>query len=249
MNFSEKVYLGAFASLLQIILLSNLPVLAAPKYNPPTTGRQDDDSTSSGSRGCDQASASTSFSLLVPKDHVGLTTSSHPTFLWYLSSKIDVPMRFTLVEQQVEPPIFETQLSSVQPGIIQLTVPAKMPSLEYGKQYRWTVSLVCNEKRPSQNSYASALIKRVVINNESSKQIQPFSSINNYKELASIYAGLGIWYDAIANSYHESISKNKNGMLQDFVSLLNQIGLSNTVNIQNPQNIDTQVSVRNKYKK
>lgn len=249
MNFSEKIYLSLSTFLLQIILSINLPVLAVPTYNPPTTGKQDDDSISSGSRGCDQASASTSFYLLVPKDHMGLTTNSHPTFLWYLSSKIDVPMRFTLVEPQVEPPIFETRLSSVQPGIIQLKVPAKMHGLEYGKQYRWTVSLICNEKRPSQNSYASALIERVVVNNESFKQLQSLSSTDNYKQLASTYANLGIWYDAIANSYQESISKNKNGMFQDFVSLLNQIGLANTVTVQNQQNIESQVSVRNKYKK
>ena len=230
-----------------MIPLVNLPVLAVPKYNPPTTGRQDDDSISSGSRGCDRASASTSFYLIVPRDHTGLTTNSHPTFLWYLSGKIDVPMRFTLVEPQVDPPIFETQLSSVQPGIIHLKIPAKLRGLEYGKQYKWTVSLICNEKRPSQNSYASALIERVGINNESFKQLQPVSSTNNYKQLASTYAGLGIWYDAIANSYQESISKNR--MLQDFVSLLNQIGLADVVTIQNQGDIDSQVSARNKYKK
>lgn len=231
MSIYKKVSIITLACLLQSIQFIDSSSTATPKYTPPTTGRQDEESVSSGSRGCEGENASSSFYLLVPQGHVGKTTKDHPTFLWYLSNKIDVPMRFILVQPETHQLIFETRLQPLQPGIIQLQLPSYSVGLEYGKRYHWVVSLICSETQPSQNTLASASITRVPVKDVSSKRSLKQALVsNNYKELTLIYANLGIWYDAIESSYKEN--NNRNILSQDFISLLGQIGLLKVIDLE-----------------
>lgn len=239
MKLSEKICVGLFI-LLPILPITSSLVIAAPKYTPPPTGRQPQRTESSGSRGCNRSLASTPFYLLVPNDHVGTTVSSHPTFFWYLSNRTRVPMRFTLVEPEVSPPIFETRLHQLQPGIVQLQLPSNVPALKYGKQYTWTVSLICNERRPSQNAYASAWIKREPLDSINNKQVQQNLATNNHSTRASVYAQLGIWYDAISESYRSTPGNTQNQLPYNFISLLEQVGLGKIVALEHQRLVNKQ---------
>ena len=232
--------------LLIIPVITTSSAIAAPKYTPPSTGRQDEESVSSGSRGCDKVNAAKSFHLIVPKDHVGKTTKSHPTFLWYISSKTDVPMQLILQEPEAYKLIFKTRLQPARAGIVALELPSSIPGLEYGKQYNWTVSLICSERHPSRNSYASANIERIKIDSFSSLKTLP-PKLADSSLGTSIYAGLGVWYDAIASA----CTRTENEMClisQDFTSLLAQVGLGNIVTLER-QRIQISQGSKNKLKK
>lgn len=182
----------------------------------------------SGSRGCRNSKAiATSLTLLVPSDHVPTTVSSHPTFLWYVSDVVAAPVRFTLVEQQSLKPVFTKQLKIQKAGIMQLQIPSSAPALVEGKQYRWTVALVCNKKRPSENKNAYAWIERAPLEG---KLPQILAGATSRQERALILAQAGIWYDAVSTLY-ETSQRNSDKRLafsasNSFSQLLEQVGLS-----------------------
>lgn len=164
--------------------------------------------------------------LLVPQDHVPTTISERPTFFWYLPQEL--PLRFTLLEPGKKP-IFVTELQP-EPGIVALKLPTSSQPLEMGKTYRWTVTVVCSQNKPSKNLYSWALIKRV---SQVQKRLLPpvreepalrvgQTKIGNQQELnaAVDLARSGIWYDALLDAYEQTPE------LTAFWTLLEQIDLN-----------------------
>ena len=152
--------------------------------------------------------------LLVPQDHVPLTTSERPTFFWNVNT-ISHPIRFTLYEPGQPDPIYVQNITPTAPGIVALKLPSTANTLKIGIQYRWTVSVICNPKKPSENIYAKAWIERV----ESS------IASGNAESCRSYYARSGIWYDALACQAEST---------KEFWSLLNQVQLS-AIATEHPQ--------------
>jgi hypothetical protein len=142
--------------------------------------------------------------LLVPRDHVPLTTAKHPTFFWNINT-ISQPIRFTIYRPGQPRPIYVQNITPKTPGIIALSLPETAKSLKIGVQYRWTVSVMCDRSRPSENIYAKAWIERVESSNTGNKS----SCLSNY-------AQSGIWYDALSCQRKST---------EEFWSLLNQVKL------------------------
>lgn len=227
-SFSRVLSRGDCLSLLlAILIISNfsLVVKAGIKkgYMPPPNREDRAQRTrGAGSRGCSEEQP-VSLNLITPNNHVPTTVSGRPTFLWYVSAPVS--MRFTLVEPGVAKPIFNTKLEAKKPGIVQVGIQSKIPELKEGKEYRWTVSIICNEERPSENIYARAWIERV---SKTPTLIQTLKVVNQERELAPVYAQSGVWYDAIASAYKASQSKPRDPQdLEYFLALLRQVGLSN----------------------
>lgn len=176
----------------------------------------------SGSRGCDRAK-DVRLQLLAPKDHIATTVSEHPTFLWYVS-QTSLPVLFTLSEVGSAKPVLEKQLSATKAGIVEVKIPSTAPKLQKNRQYKWTVSVVCNSKHPSENIRAQAVLDYSAITPALKQTIQGSGSL----EKAQAYARNGIWYDAIADFYglYTAEPQNKQNKI-NFFSLLNQVGISN----------------------
>ena len=147
--------------------------------------------------------------LIVPEDHIGTTVSSRPTVIWFNSEHISQPVRLTF-HSSGSKPILVKDFSSLPKGFRTFTIPENSPGLEIGEVYKWTVTVVCNEKRPSKNLYAQAWIKRVSA---------PMNQIRGNFNCNIDFAAVGIWYDALACSY-SSFSG------EEFDSLLEQVDLS-----------------------
>lgn len=191
-------------------------------YIPPASPSRTSRPKGAGSRGCDSAS-DTNLQLLVPDDHLPLTVSARPTFFWYVSNTT-LPVRFTLVEPGVAEPLIDRSFKVKRPGIVQLTLPSDVPGLALGKEYRWTVSLVCNKERPSENIYAYSSIKRVAI---TPKLAQTLAGVGQEPQKRTlVYAQSGIWYDALNSSYI-GYKANPQGKVASwyFSKLLNQVGM------------------------
>ena len=144
--------------------------------------------------------------LLVPQDHVPLTTLEHPTFFWNVST-VSHPIRFTLYEPGQPEPVYVQNIAPTTPGIVALKLPLSTNALKIGVQYRWTVSVICNQFRPASNIYAKAWIERIA----SPVSLEDRASCRSY------YALSGIWYDALSCQTKST---------KEFWSLLNQIQLS-----------------------
>ena len=218
-------------------------------YIPPS-GKSTRSSQGSGSRGCQQSLPQDLVTLLIPaKDYVGQTTSGHPTFFWHLSQPISVPLRFTLVEPGVAKPLFVKQIDSPQVGTMQLALPKELPELVSGRTYGWSVTLACNSRRPSANPYFYSWIERVPTTPALEQQLAAVNSISNSPEQtpslgsassqddatperlrASIYAGAGLWYDALAAISTTQAAKPTPPVQEDFLNLLDQVGLTEVAN-------------------
>ncbi|MEY2832501.1 MAG: hypothetical protein RLZZ574_1759 [Cyanobacteriota bacterium] len=174
--------------------------------------------------------------LLVPRDHVPLTTAQRPTFFWNVNT-ISQPIRFTIYEPGQPRPIYVQNITPKTPGIIALSLPERAKSLKIGVQYRWTVSVICDRSRPSENIYAKAWIERVESSNTGDKSpvhLRPkgrreasalayrfayktkVPAGDRWSSCLSNYAQSGIWYDALSCQRKST---------EEFWLLLNQVKL------------------------
>ena len=163
---------------------------------------------SSGPRGGCNRRGGLPLTVLAPVAHVGLTTSLHPTFAWFVPEKRPLPMEFTLYEfDSNNTPKFiqklELQSSS---GIMKLSLPENKSSLAVGKRYLWQVTIICNRNRPSQNLLARAEIEVVEMPGTLKSAL---SATSDRAAKANLYAEAGLWYDAL----HEALASATDGKL------------------------------------
>ena len=215
-----------FALTLSPVLIPSLNLKATTpstsRYVPPPTDAPPQRLTSGGSRGC-QELVNSSVTLLVPPSHFPTTTSSHPTFFLHLENIPRRALLLTVVEPGIVEPVFAQKLTLKQSGLVSIKLPQGSRGLEAGKEYYWTVSLLCNQKRPSQNAYARAAIKRIPLTAGIAQKL--ISNPDNLAK-AQIYAQSGIWYDALASSYQAySEAPHQPAINAYFWQLLAQIGL------------------------
>lgn len=181
-------------------------------------------SAGSGSRGCSQESlaAENLVTLLIPStEYAGQTTSGHPSFFWYMSKSVDVPVKFSLVQKGVPQPLYETEINAPAAGIIQVDLPADKPELATGEVYTWSVSLVCNPDSPSANPFYYSSIERKEVTPELEEKLAAEIELS---QKASVYAAAGLWYDtlaALSQAYPENLNEQP-----DFQALLEQVGLN-----------------------
>jgi hypothetical protein len=131
-------------------------------------------------------------------------------------------MQFTLVELGVSKPVLLKKFNLPKPGIIELEMPSNAPTLKLNKQYRWTVTLICNERRPSENVYARAAIQRVATNLD-----EQLKNANSDLLRAKVYADASILYDAMASAAKAYLANPREKASSEyFFQLLEQVGLS-----------------------
>lgn len=190
------------------------------EYTPP--GRGEPESTqATGSRG-GNLEVPLTLTLLIPTDHTGRTTSGHPTFYWDLSSEAKVPVEFTLVKPGQTEPIFVQRIATSKAGIIQVEMPKNLPDLAVGQKYRWSVSLVRNDKRRSDDVFVQGWVERVATTPDLDKQLATATST---RQRAQVYAKAGLFYDALASiSQAYNQAPNDKSIAEERLSLLEQVG-------------------------
>jgi Domain of Unknown Function (DUF928) len=182
-------------------------------------------SQGSGSRGCDQSllSQADAVKLVIPStEYVAQTASGRPSFYYYVSAAIPVPMEFTLVKPgQVEPIMVKT-MEAKQAGMVKVTIPDTVPELKVGETYKWSVSLICNSKRPSANPLFYSWVERV---NPSSELKTELASADLYHQ-AKIYGQAGLWYDSLAAIDQANRNNPQDPSIQaDFNALVQEAGV------------------------
>ena len=192
------------------------------QYVPPNRGTPRR-TQGTGTRGGDEPE-SVALKLLVPDDHTGQTISGHPTFFWYISEVPKEPVEFSLVESGVAQPIFVQQLQLNKAGIVRIEMPKNLPELVPGREYRWSVTVISNANRRSNDTFAQSWIKRVPTTPTLKQQL---AAAKSDRDRALIYAKAGLWYDALNTlSTAQSANSTNSPMRQDFLSLLDRAGLA-----------------------
>ncbi|MBE9044692.1 DUF928 domain-containing protein [Pleurocapsales cyanobacterium LEGE 10410] len=183
------------------------PVLA--EYKKPTN--QSNDAPSSQSTGiaatrgtCNSADNKTkansaTLTTLAPYGHVGQSTATNPTFVWYVPDRESYPVEFWLYESDPASysgkgeQVYQTRLSSSS-GIMTHSLPTEV-SLVPGRTYVWQVAIICNPNSPSQSLVVNNRVKIVEVDPATTSQL---NNAENPVTKADVYAQSGLWYDALA---------------------------------------------------
>ncbi|MDX2097664.1 MAG: DUF928 domain-containing protein [Leptolyngbyaceae cyanobacterium bins.59] len=139
-----------------------------------------------------------------PDRSIGQTLSNYPTFFWYqpaFKQGYANTLEFVLVDEQRKP-LYRTFLPVTgKAGVMSFTLPEKQADnktlvrpLEIGKVYRWTVNVVCDLEDRSAEDFIEGYVERIVPSRELVTRISKASP----RMLPEIYAGAGIWHEALA---------------------------------------------------
>ncbi|NJK28309.1 MAG: DUF928 domain-containing protein [Coleofasciculaceae cyanobacterium SM2_3_26] len=140
---------------------------------------------------------------------------------------MNATLEFSLVEEGVAEPIWVEQVSNNQAGINSLTLPGDKPELSVGKTYRWSVALVVNPTRRSQDIFVQSWIERVAL---PVGQQEPTVAATADLSAIEFYAGQGLWFDALRTAQNAYVAQPDNAAFkQARLSLLEQAGLTDVV--------------------
>jgi len=193
---------------------------APPAYTPPARGAPQR-RVGGSSRGAGDALPSVM--LLVP-DHVGLTASENPALYWYISKPTSVRVEVTLIDEKGETPLIEYAVQNATgPAVHRIDLAAHKVALKPDVEYQWSISVVPNPNERSNDVMAGGALKRVA---EPQKITARRAAGAPKDELARLYAGEGLWYDAIA-AYSELIESRPGdrALREQRAALLEQVGL------------------------
>jgi hypothetical protein len=191
-----------------------------PVYQPPLRGTTAGGRIGGGSRGTGEKSIT--LSVLAP-EHPGLTVNPQPRLYWYLSDTVDVAIEVTVVNKHGVDPLLEVALAPpLEGGIHSLDLAQHGVRLEPGVRYEWFVALVVDEKQRSSDIVAGGEIELVGLAAGLPRKVADAGEAGG----AGVYAGAGIWYDAIDSASLRVAQSPADALARaQRAALLDQVGL------------------------
>jgi hypothetical protein len=161
-------------------------------------------------------------SALVP-DESGLTANEQPSLYWFISTVTTLPVEVTISDPRATEPLLETRVPGpIQPGVHRIRLADHGIRLAPGVVYRWSVTVIPDLNRRSRDILAGGAIERIEPPFEFREQLKQ----SRHEEHPSLFAGAGLWYDALA-SISELIEKTPSDvqLRKQRSALLTQVGL------------------------
>ena len=161
-------------------------------------------------------------SVLTP-DHTGLTTHEQPSLFWFVSQPTKNPVELTMLEDKSKKTILEKQLAApIGPGVQRVRLADYGTRLAPGVEYRWFVAIVADPTKRSSDSIAGGFIQRV----EPSASLLERLKQGSPRDVPSVYAEEGIWYDALSSlSDQIDAAPNNTDLRAQRAALLDQVRL------------------------
>ncbi|KST66312.1 DUF928 domain-containing protein [Mastigocoleus testarum] len=158
---------------------------------------------------------------LLPSSKLGLTASSHPSFMVYIPPTSAKAVEFTLENEEGEG-IYQTEVNVANtPEIISFTLAKTEPGLEIDQDYRFVISIVCQQTGPK-NPFVEGLVRRISPNSKLTNQLDKPKSL----EQVILYSESGYWFEAVSNLAALKVSQPENlEIATAWESLLESVGL------------------------
>ena len=146
-------------------------------------------------RGSKLCPAGLSITPLVPPTNIGLTLTESPTIFVYVP-QTSAEIEFTLLSENEDKVVYEKTFKLDKSGIVGVNVPATgdNKSLEVGKRYVWSFSMVCDPDDRSADLVVKGFMQRIEPQATLKSDLvnpDPMSRLN-------VYAKNGIWYETLA---------------------------------------------------
>ena len=200
--------------------------IASVKYQPPNrTAPKRTEATgvrsSSGFR-CPTSENSLFIAALAPTNHTGNTIDARPTLYTYFNGTESIEVK--LRELGTRSPLWTQTIPSLTPGFTAIAYPSTAPELVVGKQYQWSVEVVCDPaKRRLNKGYTSAQIQRV---DQPAALKNALGKAKNPIDRTQVYATQSLWYEALDTLASASLAAPTDLALRtQLIELLEQGGL------------------------
>ncbi len=159
---------------------------------------------------------------ILPAMNQRLTVASHPTFFVHVPHT-SAQKVFLNIQDENEEDSYQTVLPiSGQSGIISVTLPQEAPPLKMGKNYQWSLALMCEDRLKPDSPIVMGSVTRVQPKMQLSEKLNGMAQI----EQAALYAEAGIWYETIATlaQLRQEQPGNSN-LLSIWEEVLSSVGL------------------------
>ena len=171
---------------------------------------------------CPTSENSLFIAALAPTTHTGDTLSDRPTLYTYFNGTESIEIN--LREIGTRSPVWTQTVPTPTPGFSAIAYPSTAPELVVGKQYQWSVEVICDAtKRYLNKGYTSAKIQRV----ETPTAFQDsLSKAKTPIDRAQVYATQSLWYEALDTLASASLAAPTDSALRtQLIDLLEQGGL------------------------
>ncbi|OKH38053.1 hypothetical protein NIES2119_10845 [[Phormidium ambiguum] IAM M-71] len=222
----SKIFHRILSACILTLLLSVVSEAYAG-YKAPSTQRAPGGRTSSsGTRGGCLGSAKLPLIALAPQQHIGQTTSTHPTFAWFVPDSSELKMLFSLYEYSANGNIKMVKQVNLKtsPGIMKFSLPKDSPGLTIGKKYLWQIAIICNENYPSNDLVTRAELEVVQLQSNVKTLLD---TVKDPFQKVDIYANAGLWYDALDEALKTDNNLQSRKVVTSLLEDLAQIEKSN----------------------
>jgi hypothetical protein len=214
-------------SLLFLVASFSLSTPLHAQIEPPPTSPAPSSTTSGGTR---PAQACLKSTLKVPQrlialnasKVIGFTQSDRPTLSIYIPRNTAQFLELSLFDEQKQG-LYQTTLSiQNQSGLIGLPLPNDAPKLVKGKNYYWTVAVVCNINDRTEDQIIGGWIQYRDLP-ENVSRLLPLERVKHY-------ADQGFWYDAFKEWSDLNLKQpNHPAVKESWANLIQAIGLSTSL--------------------
>jgi hypothetical protein len=161
---------------------------------------------------------------LVPENKIGRTVSEYPLFFFYLP-QTDAQLAEFVLQDEKGKQIYQTTLKiNNSSGVIGVSIPANqnVSPLEAGKNYRWSLALICDTEDRSADVLETGIVRRVELSADIRSQLEKAEP----RQKTVIYAQNGIWQDALSTlAEARRAHPNDVQLAADWESLLDSVKL------------------------
>lgn len=159
---------------------------------------------------------------LMPKRNYGLTLEEHPTIFIYLPNTLakQVVLKFQDESGNSYKPMFLAIAS--HGGIASFKLPDDQPPLTVGKNYQWSLAVVCGETLQPSDPVFRGWVQRVARTADLGRELQQKSLI----EQMQWYGKNGYWYDWLKVMLQvRRAQPNDANIIKQWREILESIGL------------------------
>lgn len=195
---SNQIFYSRLINIFTLSLFMAVTPAAIADYSPgPNQKRATDKSSRSTSPrgGKECLEDRVALTVLAPQTYIGQTTSSHPTFAWFVSNSNEIEFKLFEFDSKEKLKQISTQIQKRQTssGINKLSLPENQPGLVVGKKYIWQLTINCGLENLTQR-------REFMIIQMPAELSSNLSTAKDNVEKAKLYAKAGYWYDALAEA-------------------------------------------------
>ncbi|MBF2064092.1 MAG: DUF928 domain-containing protein [Calothrix sp. C42_A2020_038] len=163
---------------------------------------------------------------VLPATSIGFTLTEYPTVFIYLPETNAQKALFSIQDEDSNS-VYQTNITlPTSSGVMQVKLPEEAPPLKAGKNYKWSLVIICTADLEPDSPFVSGWIRRV-------ERSDMMKNHNNQITLSYIskLAENGIWYDTLATlAQLRRLQPNNQALASSWQNLLNSVGLDKIVN-------------------